>query len=519
MQCWNCKQTIADGAAACVFCESQQADDPAAEITAIQQQLEKSDLSAEERAGLESKLQEFEKMLHSMLDSIDEPARQELQDLAADSKTAEDFAAAILIGDCPSCGSAETQDCENVIGIADPSVGRCRKCGVLFCPDCGVVFVNDKPTAASQKCPHCGSTDTSYEASQELPEDGADLADTFVLECYSCGDEYCAFCGSPLAPAEEDAAWPITCDLTEEETDQQLSRKTISTTNQSGASYRAPVDKLLTLGQPKRHGTSVNYEKLGIGREQVPELIRMTTDEALNSGPTDSQWVWAPVHAWWALAQLQAAEAIAPLLSLLPRINGQNDDWVGEDVPRVLAAIGPVTIDPVAAYLADPAHDDWARVAAASTLGMVGQKHPETRAMCIARLSAQLERFAEQSDLVNAYLISPLLDLRAVESAPVMERAFAAGRVDEMAQGDWEDVQIELGLKTHREHPPKPNELTRLGEQMRAALGVKLTADHQLVPLEAEEVPMLEAPASKKVGRNDPCPCGSGKKFKKCCGR
>lgn len=26
------------------------------------------------------------------------------------------------------------------------------------------------------------------------------------------------------------------------------------------------------------------------------------------------------------------------------------------------------------------------------------------------------------------------------------------------------------------------------------------------------------ARASAKVGRNDPCPCGSGKKFKKCCG-
>ncbi|MBT8004846.1 MAG: hypothetical protein HN578_18205, partial [Rhodospirillales bacterium] len=22
----------------------------------------------------------------------------------------------------------------------------------------------------------------------------------------------------------------------------------------------------------------------------------------------------------------------------------------------------------------------------------------------------------------------------------------------------------------------------------------------------------------QKVGRNEPCPCGSGKKFKKCCG-
>jgi SEC-C motif-containing protein len=25
--------------------------------------------------------------------------------------------------------------------------------------------------------------------------------------------------------------------------------------------------------------------------------------------------------------------------------------------------------------------------------------------------------------------------------------------------------------------------------------------------------------AEPKVGRNDPCPCGSGKKYKKCCGR
>lgn len=24
---------------------------------------------------------------------------------------------------------------------------------------------------------------------------------------------------------------------------------------------------------------------------------------------------------------------------------------------------------------------------------------------------------------------------------------------------------------------------------------------------------------SEKIGRNDPCPCGSGKKYKKCCGK
>ena len=32
--------------------------------------------------------------------------------------------------------------------------------------------------------------------------------------------------------------------------------------------------------------------------------------------------------------------------------------------------------------------------------------------------------------------------------------------------------------------------------------------------------PKPQAPVvTEKVGRNDPCPCGSGKKFKNCCGK
>src|SRR5262249_2212602 len=42
-------------------------------------------------------------------------------------------------------------------------------------------------------------------------------------------------------------------------------------------------------------------------------------------------------------------------------------------------------------------------------------------------------------------------------------------------------------------------------------------------PAPAPAKPPLVQPAKvvsrQKVGRNDPCPCGSGKKFKKCCGR
>ncbi len=39
-------------------------------------------------------------------------------------------------------------------------------------------------------------------------------------------------------------------------------------------------------------------------------------------------------------------------------------------------------------------------------------------------------------------------------------------------------------------------------------------------PVEAAETTLAPAPISTgpRVGRNAPCPCGSGKKFKRCCG-
>jgi preprotein translocase subunit SecA len=39
-----------------------------------------------------------------------------------------------------------------------------------------------------------------------------------------------------------------------------------------------------------------------------------------------------------------------------------------------------------------------------------------------------------------------------------------------------------------------------------------------------DDAPIPDAPVERArkegaVGRNDPCPCGSGKKYKKCCGK
>lgn len=40
----------------------------------------------------------------------------------------------------------------------------------------------------------------------------------------------------------------------------------------------------------------------------------------------------------------------------------------------------------------------------------------------------------------------------------------------------------------------------------------------ELLPLPTKKDNVIQLPAHKKVGRNDPCPCGSGKKYKRCCG-
>ena len=59
-----------------------------------------------------------------------------------------------------------------------------------------------------------------------------------------------------------------------------------------------------------------------------------------------------------------------------------------------------------------------------------------------------------------------------------------------------------------------------LGSTPVAAPQGALGGDAPELPSESEmpRVPVPVVRDAPKVGRNDPCPCGSGKKYKKCCG-
>lgn len=235
--------------------------------------------------------------------------------------------------------------------------------------------------------------------------------------------------------------------------------------------YPYPVSRLLNLGDPRERHEWPVYTALGLTNEHVPDLIRMMLDDDLNNADGESREVWAPLHAWRALGQLRAVDAIEPLLSLLRRIDEQDDDWVGEELPRVFSMIGAPAIPALSAYLADAAHGLYARIAAAHSLEWIARRYTSAREQSFAAISVQLERYTEHDPTLNAFLISYLLDLEAVEVAPLIERAFASDQVDLAVAGDWEDAQIELGLKTERAYPLKKDrrwwpELPALSEFM-----------------------------------------------------
>ena len=52
---------------------------------------------------------------------------------------------------------------------------------------------------------------------------------------------------------------------------------------------------------------------------------------------------------------------------------------------------------------------------------------------------------------------------------------------------------------------------------IQAIVGVEPDKDENVTDVERALSSPTPATVAPKIGRNDPCPCGSGKKFKKCC--
>lgn len=139
--------------------------------------------------------------------------------------------------------------------------------------------------------------------------------------------------------------------------------------------YTLPVAELLERGQQGLRGDWPDYvEEHSFGESHVPDLIRMAQDADLMWGNPLVSQTYAPIHAWRTLGQLRAREAIEPLLTLLHEYD--DVDWAGEEIPRVLAMIGPAAVPHVRDFLSNPVYGVYPRAGASTALRYMAEQYP-----------------------------------------------------------------------------------------------------------------------------------------------
>jgi preprotein translocase subunit SecA len=109
------------------------------------------------------------------------------------------------------------------------------------------------------------------------------------------------------------------------------------------------------------------------------------------------------------------------------------------------------------------------------------------------------------------------LDLAASGMVAHIDSWFDAGWLDPMMTGSKAALHDDLVNARTPDLSSARAASLRYVRDVEAEIGT-WAAFRDEEPASPAFVPVLPVRTTPKVGRNDPCPCGSGKKYKKCCG-
>ena len=211
---------------------------------------------------------------------------------------------------------------------------------------------------------------------------------------------------------------------------------------------------LFELGEANRGSDWIDYSQYGFDETDVTALLELIADDSLNQADTNSKEVWVPLHAWRTLGQIESSNAIEPLIELFDVL--VEDDWALSELPTVMGMIGEAAIVPLAAYVNERSHDEYARVMAVDGLAEIAKRQPACRERVIQHYKEYMNKPDESAENLNGLLIGCLLDLDAKEAINEIRQLFEKNCVDISCAGDLEEVEIELGFRTERA-TPKPN--------------------------------------------------------------
>lgn len=278
--------------------------------------------------------------------------------------------------------------------------------------------------------------------------------------------------------------------------------------------------------------------------EITPLLIRLIEDATRDCRQDLIVQDSGHFFATYLLAEFGATEAWPAFLEAIS-LPGEKpfelyEDAITEDFGHIIASLVGDRCDAIDEMIDNASINLYVRWKAVEALLFQVRDGLTTREEAIQRLGHHLQRAIDNQDEVAEGLVLRLEDLGAESELPLIEKAFADGLIDpQMVTLDWVKEHIAKGdeiFEETMERLRRPDDIVshlsswaafqdeegiddELDDSFLDDSPISYSADYGY---EGEYLSGNETTVRNeavKIGRNEKCPCGSGKKYKKCCGR
>jgi hypothetical protein len=256
-------------------------------------------------------------------------------------------------------------------------------------------------------------------------------------------------------------------------------------------------------------------------KSQYGEIHKIPFDEDFDYG-------FQCIHSLFILGEIGANEALPAVVGYiekLPLLDYMYSDCVTEYVWMYFHGIYAEKKQDLEALLCDESFGETLRIAVSSGIGSWYIFHPEHREESLLfweRVSLKLAENLDSDSSLDGELLSyvacNIIDAKLKELLPLLESLDERGYLQTNVIGDIDSIKEDL----LDDGPARPEMPLLTIYEIYEELG-DLDAFNDIDLFDEDEssdssIPLLEPVRSEpKIGRNDPCICGSGKKYKKCC--
>ena len=232
---------------------------------------------------------------------------------------------------------------------------------------------------------------------------------------------------------------------------------------------------------------------------------------------------WAPIHTIHILPLINTKGSLELLLDTIRYRSDELDNWLTENVASNLIAFGEDAIEDLKRFSSDETLEAFARNTATTALAFLANKIPSYEDDIKEHF---LKLLNTTGDPTFASLVADnIASFHDPSVMPDIRRAFEEDRIDLVIEneeeielviaGEYDSILFSECKKYPLDHFSRKNieYLHSINNQEPVYDDIFLDDE----PFEFEDIEDNENPKKIKIGRNEPCPCGSGKKYKKCC--